>query len=102
MLDILAGEAQALTEAEITARFAPGFLAMLPPAQALATIQQIAAVYGPVTLDGFVRPPTETQALALVTAESGETFLAIVAVEGAEPHRLTTLSFNPFPRASRR
>ena len=43
VLDVLGGDAQEMSEADITAHFAPALLAALSPAQALTTTRQFAA-----------------------------------------------------------
>ena len=76
-------------------RFAPSLLAQLPVEEAIETANQIADTYGPVSLTGFVRPPTATQALVLVASPAGEGLLVTIAVEREEPHRITALNVAP-------
>ena len=56
VLGVLNGGAGALTPADVTARFAPAFLAAIPPAQLVGFVQQFAAL-GPFAFQGFTRPP---------------------------------------------
>ena len=105
VLATLENGAAALTEAEVSARFAPAFFAVLPPAQAVAGTRQAAAAIGPASFhaigpasfQGFVRPPTDLQAVGLVTGRSGDRFVVIVAVEAAAPHLIRTLTLQPAP-----
>jgi len=43
LLAMLNGETPALTEADVTARFSPTFLALLPPAQVISVTRQFSA-----------------------------------------------------------
>ena len=96
VLGVLNGGAAALTPADVAARFAPAFLAAIPPEQVVGYTQQFAAL-GPFAFRGFTRPPTATQANALLTGAGGAPFVVPVAVEAAPPHRITGLNFAPVP-----
>jgi pimeloyl-ACP methyl ester carboxylesterase len=80
------------TEESVREHFAPSFLAQLSLAETIETANQITDAYGPVSLAGFVRPPTNTQALILVTSPGGDELLVTIAVEREEPHRITALN----------
>jgi pimeloyl-ACP methyl ester carboxylesterase len=51
----------------------------------------------PYTFADIVRPPSATQALALIAGRSGATLLLTKAVEAEAPHRMTALSAQPAP-----
>ena len=94
----LNGGAAALTEAEVTARFAPAFLATFLPAPALLDLlRQTAAQYAPVTVTGFAFPPTDTGAVALVELATGERGAVYLTVEADPPHRVTRLDLAEAP-----
>jgi pimeloyl-ACP methyl ester carboxylesterase len=86
-----------LTEADITAHVAPEFLAVVPPAQIVGFIQGLAGGFGALTLQGVTRPPTATQAVALVSTAVGLPLALPLTIEDAEPHRITGLTFYPSP-----
>jgi pimeloyl-ACP methyl ester carboxylesterase len=88
-----------LTEEDVVAHLAPTFLASIPPAQIIGLIQGLAQGYGVLKLDGVTRPPTATQAVALVTAAVGLQVAIPITVEDASPHRITALSVYPVPSA---
>jgi pimeloyl-ACP methyl ester carboxylesterase len=89
-----------LTEADVEAHMAPSLLAVLPPVQVIATIQGLAAGYGALTLQGVTRPPTPTQAVALVTSQMGLPLAVPITVEDAAPSRITGLNVYPVPAAT--
>jgi hypothetical protein len=97
VLGVLNDGARSLTPADVTARFAPAFLAAAPPEMAIGLTQQVAVAYGPFALQGFTRPPTATQANALVTGGVGTPLVVPISVEAADPHRITGLNFVPVP-----
>jgi pimeloyl-ACP methyl ester carboxylesterase len=99
-IDAVNSGGASLTVADIEEHLAPSFLAALPPEQAIATIQGLAAGYGTLTLEGVTRPPTETQAVALVTAEVGVPVALPIRVEDAAPSRITGLNVYPVPTAT--
>jgi pimeloyl-ACP methyl ester carboxylesterase len=96
LLDVLNARAGALTEAELTARFAPELLAMVSPELLRGFVLEGAAP-GPFTFQGFTRPPLDTQAVALVTGAGGVPFALPLAVEATPPHRITGLNVMPVP-----
>jgi pimeloyl-ACP methyl ester carboxylesterase len=96
VLAVLNGGAATLTPAEVSARFAPAFLSAVP-AELVVALTQGWAASGPFALAGFTRPPTATQANALVTGGDGTPVVVPVAVEAAPPHRITGLNFAPVP-----
>lgn len=89
------GGVDTLTKAGFEARFAPSFLETVPAAD--AGIKQFAATYGPLTVDGPVRTPTETHSLMFLTTRTGEELIMSITVEPTVPHRITTLTFQPVP-----
>ena len=94
----LNGGAATLTEAELTAHFAPAFLANVLPAPVLLDLlRQTAAQYAPVTVTGFAFPPTATGAVALVTLATGERGAAYLTIEPSPPHRITRLDLAEAP-----
>jgi pimeloyl-ACP methyl ester carboxylesterase len=90
------GDAATLTEADVTGRITPQFLASYAPEQIIGFLQGFMGG-GPYTLQGFTRPPTTTQATALVTGSSGDPFVVEVAVEAQAPHRITGIYGRPAP-----
>ncbi|HET9659154.1 MAG TPA: alpha/beta fold hydrolase [Thermomicrobiales bacterium] len=88
-----------LTEADVTAHVAPDFLAVVPPAQIIGFIQGMAAGYGALTLQGVTRPPTENQAVALVSTAVGLQLALPITIEAADPYRITGLTIYPSPPA---
>lgn len=99
-IDAVNSGGTSLTVADIEEHMAPSMLAVLPPEQAIATIQGLAAGYGTLTLEGVARPPTTTQATALVTAEVGVPVAVPIRVEDAAPFRITGLNVYPVPTAT--
>jgi pimeloyl-ACP methyl ester carboxylesterase len=94
----LNGGATTLSEAELTARFAPAYLAnMLPAPVLLDLLRQTAGQYAPVTVTGFAFPPTATGAVALVTLATGEGGAAYLTIEPSPPHRITRLDLAEAP-----
>ena len=86
-----------LTEADVAEHVSPAFLAVIPPAQLIGLIQQLASGYGTLTLQGVTRPPTATQAVALVSAAVGLQLALPIAIEADPPHRITGLTIYPSP-----
>jgi pimeloyl-ACP methyl ester carboxylesterase len=86
-----------LTEADVTAHVAPDFLAVVPPAQVTGFIQGLAGGFGALTLQGVTRPPTATQAVALVAAAVGLQLALPLTIEAVDPHRITGLTIYPSP-----
>lgn len=89
-----------LTEADITTHVAPALLATVPPAQIITLVQGLAAGYGALTLEGVMRPPTATQAVALVTAQAGLSLALPITVEDTSAFRITGLNIYPVPAAT--
>ncbi len=101
LLAQLNGGAATLAEAELTAHFAPAFLANVLPAPVLLDLlRQTARQYGPVTVTGFAFPPTATGAAALVTLATGERGAAYLTIEPSPPHRITRLDLAEAPAPS--
>ena len=91
---------ESLTAPDIEAHMAPSILTILPPDQLIAIVQGLAAGFGSLTLEGVTRPPTSTQATALVTAGGGFDVALPITVENATPYRITGLNFYPVPTAT--
>jgi pimeloyl-ACP methyl ester carboxylesterase len=89
--------AASLTETDVAEHIAPEFLAIIPPAQVIGLVQGVAGGYGALTLEGVTRPPTETQAVALVSAAVGLQLALPIAIEATTPHRITGLKIYPSP-----
>jgi pimeloyl-ACP methyl ester carboxylesterase len=89
-----------LTEADVTAHVAPVLLATVPSAQVITVVQELAAGYGALSLEGVTRPPTATQAVALVTAQGGLSLAFPISVEDVSPSRITGLNIYPVPSAT--
>jgi beta-lactamase class A len=86
-----------LTPDVVPANFAPVFLEQLPATQASLAIRSFAVSYGPFVFEGFVAPPTPTEAQAILVASTGEHFLMTLVVEAEPPHLVTGLLFEPAP-----
>ncbi len=97
VLAMLEDGASGLTTEEIGERFAPAFVAAIPPEQMVALTRGFADAFGPFTFAGFTRPPTEIQANALVTGANDVPIVIPVAVDDAPPHRITGMNFAPVP-----
>jgi pimeloyl-ACP methyl ester carboxylesterase len=94
----LNGGAATLTEADLTANFAPAFLANVLPAPALLDLfRQTAATNGPVARADFAFPPTATGAVVIVDLATGEHGALYLTVEVAPPHRITRLDLTEAP-----
>jgi pimeloyl-ACP methyl ester carboxylesterase len=92
--------ASALTVEEVTAHFDADFLAAVPPEFVIGFVQQATATFGTVSLDGFTRARTETQANALLTSGSGLPLVVPISVEAAPPQLITGINFAPVPPPS--
>ncbi len=90
----LNGDAERLTPEDIVARTAAAFLSVVSPEQVVAGFQDSANA-GPFRLAGFVRPPTDTQAVALVNSRAGDSLVVALAVESSPPHRITGIQVQP-------
>jgi pimeloyl-ACP methyl ester carboxylesterase len=98
LIDQLNGGAATVTEEELTAHFAPAFLAnVLPTPVLLDLLQQTARQYAPITVTGFAFPPTQTGAVALVALATGERGAAYLTIEPSPPHRITRLDLAEAP-----
>jgi pimeloyl-ACP methyl ester carboxylesterase len=93
-IGVLNHEGEPLTGATITSRFAPELLSLIPAEQIGATLGAWATA-GPFEFQGFTRPPTSTQATALLRGAGGASFVLPVAVEGAGRHRISGLDLIP-------
>src|SRR5438034_7235773 len=94
----LNGGAARLTQAEVSARFSPQFLAVVMPARAIvALLGQTAEERGPFTFAGFAYPPTATQAVALIETKGGEGGSLRVKVERSKPARIVGLEVDDAP-----
>jgi pimeloyl-ACP methyl ester carboxylesterase len=92
------GEADALSETEISDHFAPAFLRTFLPAPVLLELmRQTAAQYAPVAFTGFAYPPTDNGSIALVEMTTGEQGAIYLTVEPEPPHRITRLDLNEAP-----
>lgn len=100
------GGADALTEKDVMAHFAPGFLETFPPPALIGMLRQTSGQAGNLTLTGFSRPLGPTEAIGLILAQravEGIRRAAIyINVEEAAPHRITYLSFSEPPGPSAR
>ena len=93
------GGSASLTEDEIAAHVAPTLLAVVPPVAVIGLMQAIAQGYGALEFDGVTRPPTATQAVALLTAAIGIQAALPITVEEMAPYRITGLNIYPVPSA---
>jgi len=87
-----------LSEAEVSAHFAPEFLAVVMPASELvASLAQTGAERGPFTFTGFAYPPTATRAVALIETKAGERGSLRIEVESGGPARITRFEVDEAP-----
>jgi pimeloyl-ACP methyl ester carboxylesterase len=102
----LNGGADTLTEEDVVAHFAPGFLQTYPPQALIEMLRGTSAQAGHVTLTGFSPPLGPTEAIGLIAAqrpvEGSKRAAAYVNVEEAAPHRITYLSLGDLPGPSAR
>jgi pimeloyl-ACP methyl ester carboxylesterase len=96
VLTVLNDGAASLTPDQMTARFAPTFLAAIPPEIIVGLVQQVSAD-APFTFEGFTRPPTTNQVNALLIGHSGTPLVMPLSVEPAAPHRITGVNLAPAP-----
>jgi pimeloyl-ACP methyl ester carboxylesterase len=97
-LDQLNGAAARLSEADVRARFAPEFLAVVMPAsQIVASLAHTAAERGPFTFTGFAAPPTATKAIALIETRSGSRGSVRIEVAPGEPDRILRFEVTEAP-----
>jgi pimeloyl-ACP methyl ester carboxylesterase len=97
-LDQLNGGAARLSEADVSARFAPEFLAaVMPASDVVASLAQTAAERGPFTFTGFTSPPTATKAIALIQTRSGKQGSVRIELDGGEPERILRFEITDAP-----
>lgn len=94
VLGVINHDAGRLTEADLAAHFTPEVFAFSPQDLLVTDFRQM-AMLGPIELQGFTRPPTATQANALLVGAGGQSFILPIAVEAAAPHRITGLGLGP-------
>lgn len=95
VLETLLPDPASLSPDDVAPHFTQEFLAAVPAADLLALLADFRRTYGLPRLTGFIAPPGETQAIATVTTGSGARFTLSIAVEGAEPHRISGLFLSP-------
>jgi pimeloyl-ACP methyl ester carboxylesterase len=88
---------ESLTETQVEARMAPSFLQTVPAAEVIGLLQSLAAGFGQVTYTGVTRPPTETQAVALIATAAGISLALPISVEAEAPFLITGLNVYPAP-----
>ena len=94
----LNGDAGSLSEADVNARFAPQFLAVVMPASDIvALLARTAAERGPFTVTGFVHPPTATEAVTLIETKAAERGSLRVKVDGGTPARIIGFEVSEAP-----
>jgi pimeloyl-ACP methyl ester carboxylesterase len=94
----LNGGAARLTEAQVSARFPPRFLALVMPARAIvALLGQTAEQRGPFTFAGFAYPPTATQAVALIETKAGERASLRMKLDRSNPPRIIGFEVDDAP-----
>jgi pimeloyl-ACP methyl ester carboxylesterase len=94
----LNGGAAKLTQAEVSARFSPQFLAVVMPARAIvAMLGQTAEQRGPFTFAGFAYPPSANQAVALIETKTGERASLRIKVDRGTPARIVGFEVDEAP-----
>lgn len=83
-------EGQGADDAALTERFAPAFLAEVPPDQLHSVLDGLGTLTA-----GEVRTSAPTSLEALVTSADGQTLVASITVDGEPPHRIAGLLFQP-------
>lgn len=79
------------TDEELAERFAPSFLAELPPTRLRAALDQIRAI-GPFRVRNFEGEPLQTSLVARLGVRTGEEARLTLGIEPDAPHRITTLT----------
>jgi hypothetical protein len=87
LISLLNAGADALDPVDLEAHVTPGFLTVLPPETLAGFIQQVGDAYGGLNVQGLTRPPTETQAVALLSGNNGGQLAMAVAIEDTGSHR---------------
>jgi pimeloyl-ACP methyl ester carboxylesterase len=102
----LNGSADALTQTEVEAHFAPVFLEAFPPQPLIELFRQTSEQAGGISLTGFSQPLGPTEAIGLILAQrpvDGTRRAAVsINVEDEVPHRITYLALSDAPGASAR
>ena len=80
-----------LTEADVQARFTAAFVAEVPPAQLLALFRELGEPWKP----GTVEQALEHQAQVVLQADDGQRLRVTVAVDPADPTRISGLQLAP-------
>jgi pimeloyl-ACP methyl ester carboxylesterase len=94
----LAGEAAALTEAEVRAHFSAEFLTVaMPPEVVIQLFQQSVAERGPFSFVGFAYPPRARQALAILEGATGERGALPIGVTSGRPVLIEYLDLQAAP-----
>jgi pimeloyl-ACP methyl ester carboxylesterase len=100
----LDGGADALTQTDVEAHFAPVFLETFPPQPLIELFRQTSDRAGGVSLTGFSRPLGPTEAIGLILSQQpvdGTRHAAVyINVEDQVPHRITYLALSDVPGPS--
>lgn len=80
-----------VTEADVTRRFTPEFVAQVPPVQLLALFRELGEPWKP----GLVEQSLEHQAQVILEADDGQRLRVTVAVDPADPSRISGLQLAP-------
>jgi pimeloyl-ACP methyl ester carboxylesterase len=106
VMDQLNGGADALTQTQVEAHFAPVFLETFPPQSLIELFRQTSGQAGGVSLTGFSQPLGPTDAVGLILAgrpvDGTRRAAVYIDVEAGTPHRITYLSLGDVPGASAR
>jgi pimeloyl-ACP methyl ester carboxylesterase len=99
LITLINAGADALDPTDLEAHVTTSFLTVLPPESLAGFIQQVGDAYGTLEVQGLTRPPTETQAVALVAGSNGGQMALAIAIEEVAPHLITGANPSPVPTA---
>lgn len=93
-LGLLSGAPVSLSDGDLRSHFSASFLAQLDPSKLTASLTQLSVGYGPISLESFTTPPTDTALEAIVTDAKGARYQVAIIVEAASPNLITSLLIN--------
>lgn len=98
LLNVLNGGINTLTPKEAQSHLSGGFQALVSPDRFVISLQLLfvqGQIVPPVTLNGFARTPTATEAIALLTTRDAHPFEIPIEVEPNPPHAITSVAIRP-------
>ena len=98
-LGLFTGKPTGLTEAEVSAHFAPSLLAQVPASALIALLDKASTQLGPLTVVGYASPPNDAGAVIEVVAKNGQQLDLVIADDPASG-LITILNFKPHSSAA--